>query len=106
MEVKLDIKTYQYDIDVFNLNHWLQQLEVYFSVHNIDEEKKISFSQLKLGGNSLTYLETHTENLRLEGDPPVTKCEDFKTLIQSQFYPIGYVEDQWICWHHFRQRQV
>jgi hypothetical protein len=31
--------------------------------------------------------------LRLEGDPPVTKWEVFKTLIKSQFYPIGYKED-------------
>jgi hypothetical protein len=45
------------------------------------------------------------ETLRLEGDPLVTRWEDFKTLIKSQFYPIGYVEDQWIWWHYFRQRQ-
>jgi hypothetical protein len=44
------------------------------------------------------------ETLRLEGDP-VTRWEDFKTLIKSQFYPIGYVEDQWIRWHYFRKRQ-
>ena len=25
--------------------------------------------------------------------------------IKSQLYPIGYVEDQWIWWHYFRQRQ-
>jgi hypothetical protein len=44
MEVKVDIKPYQGEIDVVKLNHWLQQLEVYFSVHNIEEEKNISFS--------------------------------------------------------------
>ena len=43
------------------------------------------------------------KTLRLESDSPITKWEDFKTLIKSQFYPIGYVEDQWICWHYFRQ---
>ena len=40
------------------------------------------------------------ETLRLEGEPPVTKWEDFKTLIKSQFYPIVYMEDQWIRWHY------
>jgi hypothetical protein len=44
MEAKVDIKPYQGEIDAVKLNHWLQQLEVYFSVHNIDEEQKISFS--------------------------------------------------------------
>jgi hypothetical protein len=72
---------------------------------NIDEEKKISFSRLKLEGHALTWWESHMETLRLEGDPLVTKWEDFKTLIKSQFYPIGYVEDQWIHWHYFRKRQ-
>jgi hypothetical protein len=38
MEVKVDIKQCKGDIDALNLNHWLQQLEVYFSVHNIYEE--------------------------------------------------------------------
>jgi hypothetical protein len=45
------------------------------------------------------------ETLRMEGDPPITKWEDFKTLIKSKFYPIGYVEDQWIHWHYFRKRK-
>jgi hypothetical protein len=76
-----------------------------FSLHHIDEEKKILFARLKLEGHALTWWESHTETLRLEGDPPVTRWEDFKTLINSQFYPIGYVEDEWIWWHYFRQRR-
>jgi hypothetical protein len=96
MEEKVDINPYQGEIDALKLNHWLQQLEVYFNIHHIDEEQKISFSRLKLEGHALTWWEIHTKTLRLEGDPPVTRWEDFKTLIKSQFYPIGYVEDQWI----------
>jgi hypothetical protein len=103
MEVKVDINPYQGEIDALKLNHWLQQLEVYFSIHHIDEEQKISFARLKLEGHALTWWEIHMETLRLEGDPPVTRWEDFKTLIKSQFYPIGYVEDQWIWWHYFRR---
>jgi hypothetical protein len=62
MEVKVDIKPYQGEIDALKLNHWLQQLEVYFSVHNIDEEQKISFSRLKLEGHALTWWEiTHED---------------------------------------------
>jgi hypothetical protein len=44
VEAKVDIKPYQGEIDVVKLNQWLQQLEVYFNVHNIGEEKNISFS--------------------------------------------------------------
>jgi hypothetical protein len=105
MEAKGDIKPYQGEIDASKLNYWLQQLEVYFSIHHIDDGKNISFSRLKLEGHALTRWENHMETLRLEGDLLVTRWEDFKTLIKAQFYPIGYVEYQWIRWHYFRQRQ-
>jgi hypothetical protein len=96
MEAKVDTKPYQGETNALKLNYWLHQLELYFSVHRIDEEKKISFVRLKLEGHALTWWESHMKTLRLEGDPQVTKWEDFKTLIKSQFYHIGYVEDQWI----------
>jgi hypothetical protein len=48
MEEKVDINPYQGEIDALKLNYWLQQLEVYFSVHDIDEEHRISFARLKL----------------------------------------------------------
>jgi hypothetical protein len=44
----MDVKTYQSEINVVKFNQWLQYLEVYFSVHNIREEKNISFVLLKL----------------------------------------------------------
>jgi hypothetical protein len=90
MEGKVKINPYQGEIDALKLNHWLQQLEVYFSVHHIDEEKKIAFARLKLVGHDLIWWEIHTKTLRLDGDLPVTRWEDFKNLIESQFYPIGY----------------
>jgi hypothetical protein len=96
MEAKVDINPYQGDIDALKLKHWLQQLEVYFSVHHLDEGQKISFPSLKLEGIALTWWEICTKTLRLEGDPPITRWEDFKTLIKYQFYLIMYVEDQWI----------
>jgi hypothetical protein len=37
MEAKVDINPYQGEIDFVKLNNWMQQLELYFNVHNIDE---------------------------------------------------------------------
>jgi len=69
------MKPYQGNIYVLKMNRWLQQLEVYFDVHHIGEAQKISFAKLKLDSNALTWRESHTETLRLESDPPVTKWE-------------------------------
>jgi hypothetical protein len=44
----MDIKPNEGEIDALKLNHWLHQLEVYFSIHHVDEEQKISFARLKL----------------------------------------------------------
>jgi hypothetical protein len=106
MEVKVDIKPYKCDIDTLRLNHWLQQLEFYFSVQHIEEAQNIYFAIMKLEGHSLTWWEIDTKTLKLEGDPLVTKWEDFKILSNSQLYPIGYVEDQWIRWNCFRKRRA
>jgi hypothetical protein len=92
MEAKVDINPYQGDIDSLKLNHWLKQLEVYFSVHHIDEEQKILFARLKLEIDALTWWEIHMKTLRLVRDPLVTRWEDFKTIIRSQFY--NMIEDQ------------
>lgn len=55
MEEKVDIKTYQGDISALKLNHWLYKLELYFNIRDIDEEQKISFARLELGGNALIW---------------------------------------------------
>jgi len=60
MEEKVDLNPYQGEIDVVKLNHWLQQVQVYFNIHHIDEEKNISFDRVKLEGHSLTWWKIHT----------------------------------------------
>jgi hypothetical protein len=47
VKAKVDIQPYHGEINVVKLNQWLQQLKVYFGDHDIGEEQKISFSQLK-----------------------------------------------------------
>lgn len=56
MEAKVDIRPYQGEINVVKLNHWLQQLEVYSTIHHIEEEQEILFAKLKLEGHALTWL--------------------------------------------------
>ena len=51
MEVKVEINPYEGKVDTVKLNNWLQQLEVYFVVHNVREGKNIAFSIFKLEGH-------------------------------------------------------
>ena len=41
MEEKNELKPYEGDDGTLKLNYWLQQMEDYFTVHNVCEEHKI-----------------------------------------------------------------
>jgi hypothetical protein len=87
------------------MNQWLQQMEVYFNVHEVTGKQKIAFSQLKLEGHALAWWESDAVGRELGNEPPLIDWEVFKDMIKAQFYPIGYEEHQKIVWHYFRQRQ-
>ena len=52
--MKSDFEPYVVDIFTLKFNQWLQQLDVYLSLHAISEEKIISFTWLNLEGHALT----------------------------------------------------
>lgn len=67
MEAKVDIKSYHGKINALKLNHWLQQLEVYFSVDQIEEEQKISFVRAKIRGPYLDLVGKPHGDLKVGG---------------------------------------
>lgn len=81
----MDIKHYQGEFGGVNSNQGFQQLEVYLSVYNIQQEQKMLFSHLKLEGHAQTWWKIHMKTLRLEGDSLVTRWEVFKTFIKYEF---------------------
>lgn len=53
-KMKIDFKPYVVEIFTLKFNQWLQQLDVYLSVHEISGEKRISFTWLNLEFHALT----------------------------------------------------
>ena len=100
LEAKFEI---QGDVNVERLDHWLKQLEVYFNIHGITEEQKISFARLKMGGHPLVWWESYVETLRLSKEELISSWEDFKRLLREQFYPLGHEAKQIIKWQFYRQ---
>jgi hypothetical protein len=101
----LEIKPYIREVDAIGMNQWLQQMELYFNMHEVTGKQKIYFARLKLEGHALTWWESGIVSRSLGNKPPVTVWEVFKDMIKSQFYPIGYGEHQKIVWCYFKQRQ-
>jgi hypothetical protein len=104
VESKVDIKPYTKKVDAISLNQWLQQMEVYFIMHEEIGKKKIVFSCLKLEGHALKWWESDAVRKELGNEPLVTDWQVLKDMIKSQFYLIGYEETQQIIWNYFRQR--
>jgi hypothetical protein len=71
VEAKVDIKPYIKEVDVIRLNQWLQQMEVYFNVHEVTRKQNIYFSRLKLEGHALTWWESDTISKALGNEPPM-----------------------------------
>jgi hypothetical protein len=67
------------EIDALKLNQWLQYLEVYFSVHEVSEAQRISFSHLKLEGHALTWWESDVIARRLGNEPPMKNWKCLRT---------------------------
>jgi hypothetical protein len=105
VEEKLEIPMYDGQVNVEKLNSWLKQLEVYFGLYQIKETQHISFSHLKMSRHALLWWESYVDALRIGKNPMVTKWEDFKALLKSQFYPIGYKEEQLMKWKYLQQEQ-
>jgi hypothetical protein len=100
----VDIKPYTREVDVIKLNQWMQQMEVYFSMHEVTGKQNIVFSWLKLEGHALAWWESDAVSRALGNEQPMTNWELFKDIKKSQFYPIGYDEHQQIVWNYFRRR--
>jgi hypothetical protein len=98
VEEKIEIPMYDGQINVEVLNSWLKQLEVYFGLYQIQETQQISFSHLKMTKHALLWWESYVDALRIGKNPMVMKWEDFKALLKSQFYPIGYEEEKLMKW--------
>jgi hypothetical protein len=90
VEVKIGIPTFDGQVNVEVLSSWLKQMEVYFGLYQIQEAQQIYFSHMKMSKHALQWWESYVDAPRIGKMNMITKWEDFKALLKSQFYPIRY----------------
>lgn len=83
MEVRAEMKPYKGVINTIILNYWLEKLKIYFCVHNVWEEQKITFLKLEVEGHVKIWFESHIQAHRLGRDVFITKWEVIKDLNKS-----------------------
>ncbi|CAL2266527.1 unnamed protein product [Prunus armeniaca] len=100
IDFKVDIPIYKGDVDPEKLDNWIDTLETYFTLYKYSNVQKIKFASLKLSSHALTWWKSYQRRY----DVSKLTWKNFKMLLRKQFYPVGYEDERWYKWQHFRQR--
>jgi hypothetical protein len=103
LDVKKNLLMFNGDSNPEKLHNWIQQIEVYFHVHHIDEEEvKVKLDSLRLEGTTLVWWETKLHD-RSKCRNLLSSWSEFKSAIRKQFYPLGYLHKAMMKWKTLRQ---
>jgi hypothetical protein len=91
LDVKFALPMFIGDANPKNLDNWIRQVEVYFRVQQIDEEKiKVQLTSLRLEGIALVWWERKLQEISKCGNV-LSSWSEFKSTIMKKFYPLGYL---------------
>ncbi|KAM1507545.1 hypothetical protein TB2_016611 [Malus domestica] len=100
IDFKVNIPIYKGDIDPEKLDNWIDVLETYYTVYKYSNAQKIKFASLKLSSHALTWWTSYQRRYNVSD----LTWKNFKILLRKQFYPVGYEEEKWYKWQHYKQR--
>ena len=83
MDAKVDIKPYVGEVDVIKMKQWLQQVELYLSVHEVIARQIILFRQLNLEGHALAK-KNKARSKALESETLVIAWEVSKDMTKKK----------------------
>ena len=101
VQVNFDIFLFEGNIDADALDNWLNVLEGYFSVHNLFDKEKITFSLLKAVPHVQNWWGTYCEQ-NSSDESRMFKTNptwaSFIDVVREQYYPVGNYDDQYTKW--------
>ena len=65
------------------------------------DESKIHLSSLRLGGTSLVWWESKTQEIFLVKGKAISSWYEFVLALKKQFYPLGYMQQAMMDWKIF-----
>ena len=95
---------YNGEVNAYNLENCICQLEVYCRIHNLQEDDiKIQLASLRLEGVALVWWEENTqEEMWIHSKVSISWVE-FISSIKRKFYPLAYMQKEIMSWKKFRQ---
>jgi hypothetical protein len=103
LDVKFSLPMFNGDANPEKLDNWIQHVEVYCRVQQIDEEEvKVKLASLRLEGTALVWWERKLQDRSKCGNL-LSSWLKFKSAIRKQFYPLGYLHKAMMEWKTLRQ---
>jgi hypothetical protein len=103
LDVKFDLPMFNGDANPEKIDNWIQHVEVYCHVQQIDEEEvKVQLDSLRLEGIALIWWERKLQDISKCGNL-LSSWLEFKSTIRKQFYPLGYLHKEMMECQTLRQ---
>lgn len=69
-------------------------------MYKYSNAQQIKFARLKISSHGLTWWKSYQRRYNVSD----LTMKNFKILLRKQFYPVGYEEEIWYKWQHYKQR--
>jgi len=88
--VKVEIPTFNRSVDIEEFLDWLYEVETFFDIMNISQDRKVPLVAYKLKGGAGAWWHHHQEERRLRGEPRIRYWHQMKALLKARFFPTDY----------------
>jgi hypothetical protein len=93
LDVKLNLSTYDGELNAEKLDNWVKQIEVYCRVHKITHDtSKIQLATLRLSGTTLIRWESQTHVDLIQHGKIISSWTEFIVALRKQFYTLAYMQ--------------
>ncbi|WVZ70559.1 LOW QUALITY PROTEIN: hypothetical protein U9M48_019218 [Paspalum notatum var. saurae] len=89
-KVKAKIPTFNGSVDIKDFLDWLYEVETFFEIMNISQDRKVPLVAYKLKGGAGAWWHRHQEERRLRGEPRIRYWHQMKALLKARFLPADY----------------
>ena len=89
-KVKAEIPTFNGNVDIEGCLDWLYEVETFFEVMEVPEDRRVPLVAYKLKGGAGAWWHHVQEERRLRGEPRVRTWRQMKSLLKGRFLSADY----------------
>jgi hypothetical protein len=87
---KMDISTYEWNLDAEELLDWIRALDTYFDYEDIEEDKKVRHAVTKFKGHAALWWDELQADRRSKGKKKIKSWDRMIAKMKENFIPRDY----------------